>query len=209
MAVCKFYMHKDTWLPLGVDLGIDNHILQRLNDLKDSNIEKLHAMFMQYFKNHKSINNHEILERDIVCSLNRVTTGFDFHDIGHFLNSNVDSELLILMNLPFLRDGDFRRLTSQMASKKDMFDLLTRNIESSDWFMIGLLLGLDYKFLMNVKCVTKTTDCVRIQMCVDEWLTLKSTHPRRDSVVVAMEILKEFKSTSRPNNIMCDVQCHV
>ncbi len=193
LAMYKFHEFRSDWLSLGSNLGIDEDVLELLNENRCCEIEKLHGMFIHFFKNHSNENVNEKLEQDILCALKRTRPSCDFDAIGHFLNSDPESTLAILEKLPFLRDGDFERDTSGLPKFDDTLDFLNTNVKSSDWYMCGLLFGLETMFLLNLKDNCDISNHWRLRYSVIEWFDLKSTHVNENSVHAVVQILKEFQ----------------
>ncbi len=188
-ALYAFKNYADDYLLIGEHLKVKQKYQDDIRTLSDDSIVKMHRMFLVHFKAKDQENNHSILELEIITALKKAVSSYHENDIEGFLDLSKESHLQILGDLPFLKDDDFKRDMSEKPVYMDMLKRLKKN--SSDWYMIGLMLGVPAGILKGLS-LSLDDNTSKLETCDDEWLKTYSTHPHVKSVDVVFKMLKEF-----------------
>ncbi len=188
-ALLQFQRYSSDSLSIGQILKTPHSLFKEIQKDEYSNEEQMFAIWLDFFFRNKFDKDVDILETEIISAIEKAcSTTLNENERG-FLNLSESSPLKCLELFPFLRDTNFNRHIDTCPTLMDMFSLSKKR--SADWFMIGLLLGIEHNFLKSLKRGSEDNKC-NLEECLCEWMSKRTTHPKKASIDLVMKTLMEW-----------------
>ncbi len=189
-ALYAFHNFVDYYLLIGTHLKVQDDLMITIGKMNAISFEKMHRVFLAYFTMKNNEKDRNTLEYEIINAVEKslfISFGYKFKG---FLNLNANSPLEIVTSLPFLRDSGYVCDSSQSPTVESVYRTL--NYKRSNWYLIGLLLGLPMNTLDHLK-VSDESNGYKLEQYISHWLTSHSTNTNQKSVYTVLQIFEEFK----------------
>ncbi len=112
-ALYAFRNYVNKYLSIGEELKVKHNFLEELRKNSDDDVEKMHKVFLEYFRTTDQEYDSVTLELEINSAIEKATSNTCSGAIKGFLDLSKDSNLQILTKLPFLKDNGFKPDLSQ------------------------------------------------------------------------------------------------